>query len=77
MNPIVSAKHGQDGDRNSDEETPAPEPLSPSERFLQKGSDGLWKLGPLPDLGTVRNADLGRALHVYITQQWSTSISIL
>lgn len=49
----------------------------PEERLLQKNPNGLWALGPLPDLGTVRNADLGTAFHVYITQQWSMSVYIL
>ena len=63
-------------DEDADEQTP-PQLASPAERFLQKDSDDLWELGPLPDLGTVRHADLGIALHVYVTQQWSMGVSIL
>lgn len=32
-------------------------------------------MGPIPGLGTARNAELGVALHAYVTQQWSTPIS--
>ena len=44
---------------------------------MQKNSDDLWELGPLPELGTICHADLGIALHVYVTQQWSMGVSIL
>ena len=66
---------GDEGE--SDEETHADKQTPPEERFLQKDSDGLWVLGPLPDLGTVRNTDLSTAFHVYVTQQWSMAASIL
>jgi len=77
INPIVSEKYSQEGDGGSDRETPTPRFQAPPERFLRKGSDNLWKLGPLPDLGAVLNADIGIALHTYVTQQWSKSILIL
>ena len=70
------APQEEGADEDADEQTP-PQLASPAERFLQKDSNDLWELGPLPDLGTVCHADLGIALHVYVTQQWSMGVSIL
>jgi hypothetical protein len=78
--PILVANHAPQGEgeeEDVDEETHAADHSASVERFLQKDSGGLWVLKPLPDLGTVRNTDLGKALHVYVTQQWSMAISRL
>jgi hypothetical protein len=68
-----TTERGDDED-DEDKETQAIQRTPPQERFLQKDSDDLWTLVPLPDQGTVRHADLGLALHTYITQQWSMNI---
>jgi hypothetical protein len=78
--PILVANHAPQGEgeeEDADEETHAAGRSPSVERFLQKDSGGLWVLGPLPDLGTVRNIDLGTALRVYVTQEWSMAISRL
>ena len=74
--PVASnaAERGEDED-DEDKGIQVAHRTPPQERFLQKDSDGLWTLGPLPDLSTTRRADLATALHTYITQQWSMSIS--
>ena len=76
MNLIVSEKDDQEDNMSPGQDTPAPGPVHPAERFLQKDSDDLWKLGPIPGLGTVRNSEVGIALHNYVTQQWSMPIPI-
>ena len=58
-----------------DEETPAPVHVSPEEKLLQKTPGGVWTLGPIPEPHAVLRRELGYALHVYVTQQWSMCIS--
>ena len=57
-------------------DNPAAGSTSPAEKLLEKGSDELWVLRPLPDSRTVLSAALGVALHTYVTQQWSMGISL-
>ena len=72
MTPTVAVGPNKEGGGGSDEETTTPQVLPPTERFLQKGENGLRMLGPL-DSSALR-VDLGVALHAYITQQWSMGI---
>jgi hypothetical protein len=62
------------GSNNEEDEqggTPDPEIIPPADRFLKLNAEGLWKLGPLPDIGSVLRKDLADAMHSYITQKWS------
>ena len=47
-----------------------------AEFFLLKGPNDLWTLGPPPTEKVLR-ADLGSALHTYLTQQWCTYVLYL
>ena len=62
---------GEEEDVGGEEGTSAPKKAPPQEKFLEKTSDDLWALGPLPARGSVRSMELGVALHTYVTQQWS------
>ena len=57
--------------KDGDEEPAAAEIVPPEDRFLQQDDEGFWKLGPLPDVGTVLRVDLANAMHIYVTQKWS------
>jgi hypothetical protein len=45
--------------------------VPPEIRFLESDAQGMWELGPLPELGTVRHIDVANALHSLMTQRWS------
>ena len=62
---------GEEPGQEDDDDSPAPNPklVSPAENFLPKGPNDLWTLGPPPTEKVLR-ADLGSALHTYLTQQW-------
>ena len=68
-----SIQRGGEKDDDSDDAAGAgpAQNASPQERYLQKDSNDLWALGPLPARGIARSTDLGVALHTYVTQQWS------
>lgn len=74
--PVSKQGTRKDGE-DSDEETPAPDHVAPWTKLLQKTPGNAWALGPLPEQHNVLKRDLGEALRVYVTQQWSMSISIL
>ena len=69
-------------EKNSEEETEDEDGgtsklASPEERYLEKGPDEPWALRPLPESRNMLSADLGRAVHIYITQQWSMAGCLL
>lgn len=68
MNLVDADQPGEDGSLKRN-----PKTLTPAEKFLRKTPDNLWTLGPYP--GKVKRADLGLALHTYLTKQWRTCTS--
>jgi len=69
---LVSEEGGEEeGEDGGADEDDASKSKSPAERLLDRGPDELWVLKPLPESRTVRSSDLGLALHIYVTQQWS------
>lgn len=68
---LVAPDHRQEED-GEDKPQPIQDP-TPAAKFLQVDAGGLWELGPLPD-GNARSSELGKALHEYMTQQWSMHV---
>ena len=63
----VSGNSPQSDEEDEGKAEPTPEAVLPEDWFLVK-VDGFLQLGQIPESGTVRRADLARALCFYVTE---------